>query len=259
VGEAGQRLAAEQKEGLAEVVQTVLAMAVDRQADFQSSLVTWTAGGEFLGHTFTRQALPMVWDYAEGNPWADTSGNWDGAVNWVGAILEAGVAPAGSGHAEAASASAHPLPDSSVHALNTDPPYYDVEVKGKTARLLPVAERTRHLFGKDAAGERGVSTPWHGRGKKKPQQRTLFEHLDEAEAAEGGWADLKGPPPGSTTLDRLHQAMILFGANRGELLKRFLLDEGVGKEAGFWSLARSLSYLYPQGTNEPARNTWAST
>jgi putative DNA methylase len=121
-----------------------------------------------------------------------------------------------------------------------------VEVKGKTARMLPVAERTRHLFGKDAEGGPAGSR----RGKKKPQQRSLFEHLDEAEAAEGGWADLKGPPPGSTTLDRLHQAMILFGANRGELLKRFLLDDGVGKEARFWSLARSLSYLYPQGTDE---------
>lgn len=121
-----------------------------------------------------------------------------------------------------------------------------VEVKGDTARLLPVAERAGHLFGKEADPGRASGK----RGKKKVRQRTLFDHLDEAEAAEGGWVELKGPPPGTTALDRLHQAMILFGANRGEQLKRFLLEEGVGKNARFWSLARSLSYLYPRGSDE---------
>jgi hypothetical protein len=121
-----------------------------------------------------------------------------------------------------------------------------VEVKGDKARLLPVAARTRHLFGKDA----DVGPGGGKRGKKKPQQRTLFEHLDEAEAAEAGWTELKGPPPGTTVLDRLHQAMILFGGNRSEPLKRFLLEDGVGKDPRFWKLARSLSYLYPPGTDE---------
>jgi putative DNA methylase len=46
-------------------VQTCLALAVDRQADALSSLVTWTPRGEFQGHTFARQVLPMVWDFAE--------------------------------------------------------------------------------------------------------------------------------------------------------------------------------------------------
>jgi hypothetical protein len=121
-----------------------------------------------------------------------------------------------------------------------------VEVKGDKARLLPVAERTRHLFGKEADDGRAGGK----RGKKKPQQKTLFEDLGDAEAAEGGWAELKGPPPGTTALDRLHQAMILFAAGRGELLKRFLLEDGVGKDARFWKLAQSLSALYPAGTDE---------
>jgi hypothetical protein len=81
----------------------------------------------------------------------------------------------------------------------------------------------------------------------------LFAELDEteeAEEAEGGWQALKGPPPGTTNLDRLHQAMILFGALRGELLKRFLVEDGVGKEPRFWKLAQSLAALYPPGTDE---------
>jgi adenine-specific DNA methylase len=119
-----------------------------------------------------------------------------------------------------------------------------VEVAGDKARLLPVAERTRFLFGQDA-----TNGPAPGK-KKKVKQRTLFDELDEVEAAEAGWADLKGPPPGSTVLDRLHQTMILFAAGRGELMKRFLVDEGVGQDARFWKLAQSLSALYPTGSDE---------
>jgi putative DNA methylase len=121
-----------------------------------------------------------------------------------------------------------------------------VEVKGDKARLLAVAERTKHLFGKDTeAGPTGGK-----KAKKKPVQRSMFEELDEVESGDGGWKDLKGPPPGTTILDRLHQAMILFGAQRGELLKRFLIEDGVGKDARFWKLAQSLAALYPPGTDE---------
>jgi putative DNA methylase len=74
--------------------------------------------------------------------------------------------------------------------------------------------------------------------------------LDEAEQTEGAVNTLKGPPPGTTILDRLHQAMILFGAQRGELLKRFLIEDGVAKDARFWKLAQSLAALYPSGTDE---------
>jgi len=121
-----------------------------------------------------------------------------------------------------------------------------VEVKGDKAKLLPVAERTQHLFGKDTE-----AAPT-GRGRKKPKakQKTFFEELDEAEASEAGWGELKGPPPGSTVLDRLHQAMILFAAGRGELLKRFLTEEGIGTDARFWKLAQSFSALYPRGSDE---------
>jgi DNA protecting protein DprA len=121
-----------------------------------------------------------------------------------------------------------------------------VEVKGDKARLLPVVERTKHLFGEET--EPGPAG--HKRAKKKVKQLSLFEELDEAEEAGGGWKELKGPPPATTILDRLHQAMILFGAQRGELLKRFLVEDGVGKDTRFWKLAQSLAALYPPGTDE---------
>ncbi len=120
-----------------------------------------------------------------------------------------------------------------------------VEVKGDTARLLPVAERTSFLFGNDTEVEATAR-----KKTKKVIQPSLFDDLEKAEEAEGGWKVLQGPPPGTTILDRLHQAMILFGAQRGELLKRFLVEDGVGKDPRFWKLAQSLAALYPPGTDE---------
>ena len=122
-----------------------------------------------------------------------------------------------------------------------------VEVKGDKARLLPVAERTKYLFGKEA-----VDAPTtKKKPKKKDTQLTLFEALKEVDAdVSTEKPELKAPQPGSTVLDRVHQAMILFAAGRGEALKRFLVEEGIGKDVRFWKLAQSLSALYPSGIDE---------
>lgn len=117
-----------------------------------------------------------------------------------------------------------------------------VEVKGDKARLLAVHERTKHLFGK----VEGVPT---AKKAAKKKQMTLFGELEEAAEAQG-WGEVGAPKAGTTTLDRVHQAMLLFGAGRGEALKRFIVDEGVGKQPQFWKLAQSLSALYPSGTDE---------
>jgi hypothetical protein len=122
-----------------------------------------------------------------------------------------------------------------------------VEVKGDKARLLPVAERTKYLFGKDAA----EPTIAKKEPKKKVTQLSLFAALQEADAAQSvEKPELKAPQPGSTVLDQVHQAMILFAAGRGEALKRFLVEEGAGKDVRFWKLAQSLSALYPSGIDE---------
>ena len=125
-----------------------------------------------------------------------------------------------------------------------------VEVKGDKARMLPVAERVRHLFGKDATQEKA------GRGRKKKQkQGSLFEEIEaiEAEVESGGngrFGGLEGAAPGATVLDQVHQSMILFASGRGEALRRFLVDDGVGADARLWKLAQALSALYPVGTDE---------
>lgn len=85
--------------------------------------------------------------------------------------------------------------------------------------------------------------------KKKDKQLKMFG-LEEAEAEEGGWGDKSVPKLGDTVLDRIHQSMILFAAGRGEAMRRFLLEDGAGRDQHFWKLAQALSALYPQGTDE---------
>ena len=105
-------------------------------------------------------------------------------------------------------------------------------MKSDKARLLPVGERAAHLFGKDE----GREPP---RRKKTAKQRSLFDEANEDDGAAETWTDLTMSQAGATVLDRLHQAMILFGAGRGEALKRFLVEEGAGRDQRFWRLAQA--------------------
>jgi len=120
-----------------------------------------------------------------------------------------------------------------------------VEISGDQARLLPVAERTKHLFGKDEEEPTRV-----GGKKKSSAQLNMFAELTEAEDAEVAWKEKTVKRVGETALDRVHQAMILFAAGRGEALKRFVVEDGVGQDGKFWRLAQALSALYPTGTDE---------
>ena len=107
-------------------VKTVLALALDRLIDYNSSLVRWVSGGEFLGDTFSRQALSFVTDFAEVFPLSGATGDWQGALEWIlkciYALLESNLH---GGYVQSSSASSLVLPDSFAHALVTDPPYYD--------------------------------------------------------------------------------------------------------------------------------------
>ncbi len=118
-----------------------------------------------------------------------------------------------------------------------------IEVSGDKARLLPVAERARHLFGR----EEGAAPT---KRKGKPKQLSLLDLVGEGDESEGGWGEKSGSRIGATVLDRIHQSMILFAAGRGEAVKRFLVNDGVGQDQRFWRLAQALSALYPKGTDE---------
>ncbi|MBW2664641.1 MAG: DUF1156 domain-containing protein, partial [Deltaproteobacteria bacterium] len=94
----------------------------------------------------------------------------------------------------------------------------------------------------------------HPKGRKKKKSKQLrfdFEgELKQIKEESGNWAGDLSARAGSTVLDQLHQSMILFGAGRGEALKRFFVDDGIGMNPLYWRLAQALSALYPSGTNE---------
>lgn len=123
-----------------------------------------------------------------------------------------------------------------------------VEIKGSTARLRPLQERARFLFQK-GADDLSLSKP---RKKAKIQQQSLFSLQDLAEEADmmGSMGDMPEFNLGSTILDRVHQAMLLYAAGRTDALRRFLKEEGAGTDQRFWKLAVALSSLYPRHSDE---------
>lgn len=113
------------EEDYAKAVTTYLAFGIDRLADYDSGIATWVPHGEFVGHTFTRQALPMVWDYLELSPFSEATGDWNSALEWILRVVDhccqANSTPA---TVIQASATALPYPDNYFDAIITDPPYY---------------------------------------------------------------------------------------------------------------------------------------
>ncbi len=106
----------------AEAVAVYLGFAIDRMAMTGNSLVRWNAVGEKAQHCFGRQALPMLWDFAEPNFLATATGSVDAAIFYSSDPLNWMQPPAsGSGRQEDA-ATQHSSIDKIV---STDPPYYD--------------------------------------------------------------------------------------------------------------------------------------
>ena len=102
----------------------MLACAFSRVAMSDMSCTRWNAVAEKMQHTFGRQAIPIVWDFAEVVVTAPAPGNWESGYDLVCDVAAAS-ASLGSGQVQQADATAHPLPDQSATVWFTDPPYYD--------------------------------------------------------------------------------------------------------------------------------------
>ncbi len=108
----------------AEAVSLYLAFALDKVADRGSTIGRWdpTPTQSGIINTFSRQALPMTWDFGESNPLGNASGNYVGAVDLVAKALSASPCE-GVGAAHQGDARAGLLGSNEV--VSTDPPYYD--------------------------------------------------------------------------------------------------------------------------------------
>lgn len=106
----------------AEAVSVYLACSVDKASDFWSSFVTWMNDRGALQQTFGRQAIPMVWDYSEANPFSTSGGNFLLFIERAADAVEFSPARQ-TGTASQADASSQSITNRNF--VSTDPPYYD--------------------------------------------------------------------------------------------------------------------------------------
>ncbi len=106
----------------AKVVATYLSFVIDKCADYWSNVCIWHSRRDTIAHTFGRQTISMAWDYAETNPFSDSTGNWMSMTDWVCKVVEN--LPANKdGFALQADAQTQTISKNKI--ISTDPPYYD--------------------------------------------------------------------------------------------------------------------------------------
>ena len=106
----------------ADALGVYLGMAVSKETAFLVTQARWRAGEGKSAPAFGRQALPMVWDYADLNPFAGAGGDFLGLIDAYGKTLHNAPPPI-AGHATQANATTNEVSDGKL--VSTDPPYYD--------------------------------------------------------------------------------------------------------------------------------------
>lgn len=106
-----------------DAVAVYLGFAIDKIADYNSSLVAWSPTRDQAKTTFGRQGLPMIWDYAEVNPLAGYAGDYSVSIAGIAKSPEAAPRSAIAGTAVNADAQTQVI--SELKVISTDPPYYD--------------------------------------------------------------------------------------------------------------------------------------
>ena len=108
----------------ADTICIYLPFALSKLANINSSFASWMSDRGAFRETFSRQAIPMIWDFAESNLFSNSTGNWMAHIERIAKVVERLPADANSGGVHQADAS------TTIHAQNgpvivTDPPYYD--------------------------------------------------------------------------------------------------------------------------------------
>lgn len=106
----------------ADAMAVYLSFAVDKGANYWSSICSWHSGRDTITSTFGRQAIPMVWDFAEANPLSKSSGNYLAGINQSSKLLKS---VPGSCKSVSIQNDAMLQKISKNKIVSTDPPYYD--------------------------------------------------------------------------------------------------------------------------------------
>lgn len=162
-----------------EAVGVYLGFSIDKMTDRGSSLCGWDTGRDGVTNTFGRQAIPMVWDYAESNPFSNSSGCFDNIMMWITKCIEKFPA---SEKAEVKQFDAQSDCGLRNLMISTDPPYYDnigyadlsdyfyVWMRNSLKEVYPKLFRTMLV----PKTEELVATPYRFQGSAE-RAKTFFE------------------------------------------------------------------------------------
>lgn len=107
-------------------VVTYLGVWIDRIVAVQTSFGRWDVGFEKIQTPFARQAIPMIFDYPEGNIFSNSTGSALNHLSWIVKYIESESTYAFAGSCiNASSGDKSQFPDKYISSVVTDPPYYD--------------------------------------------------------------------------------------------------------------------------------------
>lgn len=110
----------------ADAVVTYLALTIDKLADLGNSLCRWEPVAQCPRQLFGRQAVSMVWDFAEGNPFGRRSGSFEVLLDGQRRVLGGRGLPASTSDVDVVQRDARAsISGVSEVVVSTDPPYYD--------------------------------------------------------------------------------------------------------------------------------------
>jgi putative DNA methylase len=231
----------------AEAVGVYLAFALSKALTRNCTQTVWYTDRDSTMAGFSRQAIPMTWDYAEVNPLLEATGSIAATASWVAEVLEGALASGGplshSVQLDAARASVAISP-----VISTDPPYYDnigyadlsdffyVWLRRSLRQVFP------DLFATLAVpkAEELVATPYRHGSKEKAE--TFF--LDGMTQAMHRLADQTHPAFPVTVYYAFKQSETKSGAGTASTGWETFLDAVI--RAGF-----SMSGTWPMRTEQP--------
>ena len=169
-------------------VKTCLALIFDKMADLANSLCPWDSTVECPHHLFSRQAIPMTWDYAESVIIGNSSGSWQVLIDRFSHIMEKIGCDWKTSSPQLLSAINNPLPDDCAHVFMTDPPYYDSVDYADLSDFFYVwlkrmlADKFPNLLNKYLTPKEEQAIVWHPNSQ---EERKEFENKMKLSMIEG--------------------------------------------------------------------------
>ncbi len=176
---------------------SVLALSISRLSDIANCLCCWENTKNQVRHLFTRQAIPMVWDFAEASFFGGQAGDYSTTLNtMIHVVDQLSRCYVEQGQIQPADATVHPLPDQTAGVWFTDPPYYDAIPYADLSdfflvwlkRSLPGHSLLRDPFDSDNPLSPKIREAMQDKTKRadgRPKDREWFEETMAKTFAEG--------------------------------------------------------------------------